>query len=663
MTDYEARRRRMVEQQLQRRGISDPFVLDAMREVPREAFVSDDMAEFAYEDSPLPIEDKQTISQPYIVAMMIEAAEIQPGDRVLEVGAGSGYAAAVIGRIAGEVHAVERQERLAELARQRLRRLGYDQVHVHVGDGTKGYSAAAPFDAILVAAGGPHIPHSLRLQLALGGRLVMPVGDRPQTLTKLIRTGEDAFQQEDLGAVTFVPLIGEEGWVENGSRSADNQRPAAPGQRSLSDLVANAAEPLPDFDDPAFGKMFDRWADKRVVLLGEASHGTHEFYAARAAITRHLIEHHGFSFVAVEADWPDAAQIDRYVRRRPPGPDDGPPFERFPSWMWRNTDIADLTAWMRTHNDGLDMDRRAGFYGLDMYNMRGSISAVLDYLDQVDHEAAAIARERYGCLTPWQNDPAVYGRAVLTEQYRKCEQAVVEQCRAILEKRLDYEGQDGEGFLDAAQNARLIASAERYYRIMYYGGAESWNLRDSHMFETLDNLLTSKGPEAKAIVWAHNSHIGDARATVMGSVRGEHNIGQLCRERWKDEVALLGFGTHTGTVAAATDWDGDMEIKAVRPSRHDSYERVCHDSGQPRFLLDLGEERHEALRTRLNEPRLERFIGVIYRPETERQSHYSRAILPQQFDAYVWFDETRAITPLEPEHHPNGIPDTYPFGL
>lgn len=431
----------------------------------------------------------------------------------------------------------------------------------------------------------------------------------------------------------------------------------------LPALIARAAEPLPDLDDPEFGALFDRWGDRRVVLLGEASHGTSEFYRARAAITRRLIERHGFTIVAVEADWPDAAVLDRHVRHRPPRDGADPPFQRFPFWMWRNREVAELVAWMRERNAGLPPERQAGFFGLDMYNMGGSIAAVLDYLDRIDPEAARVARERYGCLHPWHGEPSAYGRAVLTEGYRRCETAVVAQWRDLLEKRLAYVGGDGDEFLDAERNARLVAAAERYYRIMYYGDAESWNLRDSHMFETLQSLLEARGSGARAVVWAHNSHIGDARHTDMGR-RGEHNIGQLCRQWFGEEAALIGFGTHGGTVAAATDWDGEMEIKRVRPSLPESYEGLCHASGVPRFLLDLGADAE--LRTGLERPRLERFIGVIYRPETELLSHYAKAVLPRQFDAWTWFDETRAVTPLGPETHgaPEGeAPETYPFGL
>ena len=608
MLDMPHARNRMVDIHIARRGVRDRNVLEAMREVPREKFVAPGFEEFAYEDGPLPIGAGQTISQPYIVALMIEAAEVKPGDRVLEVGAGSGYAAAVASRIAKRVHAIERHAELGEAARRRFDDLGYDNIELGIGDGTKGWPEAAPFDAILVAAGGPTAPQALKDQLDVGGRLVIPVGDEPrlQRLLKITRVSGTTFEEEDLGGVMFVPLVGEQGWAENGSRAATNHVPGHAARRSLPEMIADAAEPLPDLDDPAFGSLFDRFANRRVVLLGEASHGTSEFYRARAAITRRLIEEHGFTIVAVEADWPDAATVDRYVRHRPGQLSDESPFQRFPTWMWRNTDVAAFIDWLRDHNESApDIERRAGFYGLDIYNMRGSIAAVLEYLDKVDPEAAAVARERYGCLTPWQKEPSTYGRAVLTAGYRKCEREVIEQCRELLSKRLEYAGQDGETFLDAAQNARLVASAERYYRIMYYGGAESWNLRDTHMFETLQHLLEARGPDAKAVVWAHNSHIGDARYTDMGTVRDELNIGQLCRERFGDEAALIGFGTHAGTVAAATDWDGDMEVKRVRQSHHDSYERLCHDAGIPRFLLDF--DRDEALRRRLLQPRLERY--------------------------------------------------------
>jgi len=440
--------------------------------------------------------------------------------------------------------------------------------------------------------------------------------------------------------------------------------PAGPMVRPAEPITVlhAAAEVLPPIDDPAFADAFDRFGTARVVLLGEASHGTSEFYRARAAITRRLIERHGFSVVAVEADWPDAAAIDRYVRRKPHQPMSAAPFTRFPTWMWRNRDVHDFIAWLRSHNMALPPERRAGFYGLDLYNMSGSIAAVLAYLDRIDPEAAAVARTRYACLTPWSREPAAYGRASLSRGYALCEQPVVRILTDLLQKELQYARDDGESFLDASQNARLVADAERYYRVMYYGSAESWNLRDRHMFETLRHILAERGPEARAVVWAHNSHIGDARFTDMGTERGELNIGQLCREEYGREAVLIGMGTHTGTVAAASDWDGPMEIKSIRPSRPDSYEALLHQIGRDRFLLDLREGHQEAARRVLSAPRLERYIGVIYRPDTERWSHYAHATLPDQYDAILWFDETSAVTPL-PSRVRAGDDETYPFGL
>ena len=663
MLDFARARNHMVAVQIAKRGIRDSQVLRAMQSVPREAFVGPGLEEFAYEDNPLPIGEEQTISQPYIVALMVEAAELKPSDRVLEVGTGSGYAAAVVGQIARDLYSIERHAILATEAQQRFKRLGYNNIRVRVGDGSQGWPEAAPFDAILVAASGPEIPGALKEQLAIGGRLVIPVGQQrwEQTLRKLRRTGKSEYENEDLGAVTFVPLVGVQGWAEDGRRSASNHVPGHSRGKSVPQMIAEAAQKLPNFEDPAFATVFDRYASRRVILLGEASHGTAEFYRARAAITRRLIERHGFTIIAVEADWPDAAAIDRHVRHRTARTASGAPFQRFPTWMWRNTDVEAFVDWLRGFSEPLPSQQRVGFYGLDIYNMSDSIATVLEYLDEVDPQAARIARERYGCLTPWQKDPATYGRAVLSTAYRKCEQAVIQQCRELLDRRLQYAQHDGESFLDAAQSARLIASAERYYRIMYYGGADSWNLRDTHMFETLQHLLDARGPDSKAVVWAHNSHIGDARYTDMGTVREELNIGQLCRERFGDDAALIGLGTHTGTVAAATDWDGEMQIKRVRPSHPDSYERLCHDADTPRFLLDLHD--HEALRRRLLPTRLERFIGVIYRPDTELASHYAEACLPKQFDALVWFDETTAVTPLGAQHAKSGVPDTYPFAL
>ena len=431
----------------------------------------------------------------------------------------------------------------------------------------------------------------------------------------------------------------------------------------LPDLIRRSAEPLPEIDDPAFGAMFDRFGDARVVLLGEASHGTSEFYHSRAAISKRLIERHGFNIVAVEADWPDAATIDRYVRHRPKREGETRAFERFPTWMWRNVEVDAFIRWLREHNMQRPYEQMAGFFGLDLYNMNGSMRAVIDFLDKEDPDAAKIARRRYGCLEPWADHPTTYGRMAVFEGYARCQTPVLEMVRDLMARNFDCLSAECDEWLDAAANARLVKNAEAYYRVMYEGAAESWNLRDTHMFETLNLLLEAKGPRSKAIVWAHNSHIGNAAHTDMGKRRGELNIGQLCKDRFDNRARLIGFGTHAGTVAAADDWDEPMKIKRVRPSLEGSHERMSHDSGMARFLLDLrAEEIGRELKEALGEERLERFIGVIYRPETERWSHYSECVLHKQFDAWVWFDETTAVTALPGEIRP-GEEETYPFGL
>lgn len=448
--------------------------------------------------------------------------------------------------------------------------------------------------------------------------------------------------------------------TDNATRHHADNRPGKAGE-SITDVLCRYAEPLPDHDTPAFGALFDRYGDAKVVLIGEASHGTSDFYRTRAAITRHLIEHHGFTIVAAEADWPDAGQVDRYVRDAGTSAWKENAFTRFPTWMWRNDDVAEFAHWLRAYNLTLAPSLRIEFRGLDIYSLRNSISEVLSYLDQTHPELAHEARQRYGCLTPWQDDPALYGHFVERGGKTPCEDAVVEQLYRLLAKRLESFAGDEEAFFNAAQNARVIRAAEQYYRAMYKGAAASWNLRDQHMFDTLQALFEHR-PGAKAVVWAHNSHIGDARATAMGR-GGEFNIGQLCRTAYGADAVLIGMSTDRGEVAAADDWDGDMRIKTVRPSLPESWEHQFLKAGIPASLTDWREAGREDLRKALSEARLERAIGVIYRPETERRSHYFEASLSGQFDALVWIETTTAVTALPGGSTSSAEEDTFPFGI
>jgi erythromycin esterase-like protein len=437
--------------------------------------------------------------------------------------------------------------------------------------------------------------------------------------------------------------------------------------------VRHAALPLTG-DAADYDPLLDLVGDRHLVLLGEASHGTHEFYAARAAITQRLIAERGFCAVAVEADWPDAYRVNCYVRGA--GDDASAAealggFARFPTWMWRNTAVRDFVEWLRARNASRPpQERRAGFYGLDLYSLYSSIEAVLRYLEKTDPEAARDARERYACFEHFGADSQAYGYAAGLGLHDSCEEAVVRQLADLQRRAADVLRRDGqmaeEEYFHAEQNARLVKNAEEYYRRMYQGRVSSWNLRDCHMAETLDALIAHlgrTGDRPKVVVWAHNSHLGDARATEMGQ-RGELNVGQLVRDRYGDDAVLVGFSTHGGTVTAASDWDAPAELKRVRPSLPGSYEAICHAAGIPRFLLRLKDAGRAA--APLQEPRLERAIGVIYRPETERHSHYFYARLPDQFDALLHFDATRAVEPLDRTagwESGAEAPETYPSAL
>lgn len=437
----------------------------------------------------------------------------------------------------------------------------------------------------------------------------------------------------------------------------------------LTDVVRAAAHPLVgEIDD--YDPLLNLIGDASLVLIGEASHGTHEFYRERAQITKRLIKEKGFAAVAVEADWPDAYRVNRYVRGLGSDADAVEAlagFKRFPAWMWRNADVLDFVGWLRTHNDDLAPHAaKVGFYGLDLYSLHSSIAAVLDYLDRIDPDAAQRARARYACFDHFGSDEQAYGYATGLGIAKSCEEEVVSQLVELHRRAAEFARRDGriaaDEYFYASQNARLVLNAERYYRSMFRGRVSSWNLRDRHMVETLESLRQYLGAQAKIVVWAHNSHLGDARATSMGQ-EGEWNVGQIVRELHDRDAVLVGLTTHHGTVTAASNWDGPAERKRVRPALVNSYEALFHDVSIPRFFLTLRNMGHAA--SALNEPLLERAIGVIYRPETERASHYFQARLSPQFDAVLHFDETRAVEPLERtvEWQEGEVPETFPTGI
>jgi erythromycin esterase-like protein len=420
-----------------------------------------------------------------------------------------------------------------------------------------------------------------------------------------------------------------------------------------------------------YDSLLNLIGDARIVLIGEATHGTHEFYRERSRITRELIDRKGFGAVAVEADWPDAYRVNRYVRGQ--GNDQSAEeslrdFIRFPAWMWRNADVLAFLEWLHARNRAQRYDQtKVGFYGLDLYSLRASMEAVVAYLDTVDPQAAAAARYRYSCFDIHESGGQRYGHSVLRNVAAACEDEVVAQLTDLRNRQEDLLARDGwlaaDEYFFAERNAHLVLNAERYYREMYRGHVSSWNIRDTHMAETLYALashLQQGDGTSRIVVWAHNSHVGDARATEMG-VRGEINIGQLARELWSDEVFTIGFTTHHGRVTAASEWGAPAERKRVRPALSGSYEAAFHEMQEPTMLIPTQAPGNAAL----SDLRLERAIGVIYRPETERTSHWFHTDIRAQFDAVIHIDSTTALRPLER----TGLwdmgepPETYPSGL
>jgi len=425
--------------------------------------------------------------------------------------------------------------------------------------------------------------------------------------------------------------------------------------------VARMASPV---EGPAdLDPLMEKIGDAHFVLLGEASHGTSEYYRWRAAISQRLILEKGFSFIAVEGDWPDCYRVNRYVKDFP---DSGTnarevldAFDRWPTWMWANEEVVDLAEWLHRHNDGLPDDRKVGFYGLDVYSLWESMYAVLSYLRKVDPSALPAALSAFRCFEPYGEDVQEYARATVMVP-TSCEREVLSLLQGLRRQERRYSADGREEFFAAEQNALVIKDAEAYYRAMVRAGPESWNIRDRHMTETLERLVRHYGPGARAIVWEHNTHIGDARATDMAD-DGMVNVGQLVRERHLDEgVVLVGFGSHRGSVIAGQEWEAPMEEMAVPPARPGSWEDVLHRAGaeDKLLLLDVIRGADDFLAERGH-----RAIGVVYHPANERFGNYVPTVLPRRYDAFCYIDETHALHPLHLRPALEKVPETYPWGV
>lgn len=430
-----------------------------------------------------------------------------------------------------------------------------------------------------------------------------------------------------------------------------------------SDWVRRRALPLTgglnDFDD-----LMDLVGDARIVMLGEASHGTAEFYATRARFTQRLIAEKGFNLVAIEGDWPDSLGVNRFVKGGPGTAFDSlRGFKRYPTWMWRNTVVLSFIEWLRAFNDGVSDQRpKVGFYGLDVYSLHASMEAVVRFLRRVDPSAAEVAKQRFACFEPFGSDTQRYAvHAHYLDQ--SCEDEVVQTLLDLQRRRWRYVSEtSSEAVFEAELNALAVLDAEHYYRTMMTSDVESWNLRDRHMATVLDKLLAHVGPGAKAVLWEHNTHVGDFRATGEGA-HGYLNIGQLVREQYGNDAVAVGFGTHRGTVTCSSEWDGVAEFKRVPPARPGSYEDVFHLSGVRNFYLRLkGLQPIDMPEGWLFQAQDERAIGVVYFPEREAYGNYLASRLAERYDAYFFFDETLAVEPLDPGREPPGL-ETYPMGL
>jgi erythromycin esterase-like protein len=442
----------------------------------------------------------------------------------------------------------------------------------------------------------------------------------------------------------------------------------AAGRHSASRLARGVEEIARPIARPAdLAPLLDLIGDARFVLLGEASHGTSEFYTWRTEISRRLIGERGFSFIAVEGDWPDCYRVNRYVKGYPRSGRSADEvlhaFERWPTWMWANLEIVALCRWLREHNEPLPRDRRVGFYGLDVYSLWESMQEVVAYLERVDPDAARDARVAYRCFEPYAESAEDYARATALVP-TSCENEAVAALRLLRERSAEYREDGPEHFFNAEQNALVARNAERYYRTMVRGGPASWNVRDHHMVETLERLMAFHGPQAKAIVWEHNTHVGDARFTDMARA-GMVNVGQLVRQaHGNDDVVIVGFGTHRGTVIAAEEWGAPMQRMHVPEARRDSCEAVLHHTGIPDFLLPFAVRKTHPVVDELREPRGHRAIGVVYNPELEHYGNYVPTILPERYDAFIYLDETHAVAPVHmPVRVDRDLPETYPSGV
>lgn len=633
-----------ITKQLKDRGIENKLLLQIFLEVTNEFSAFIEKETFSPE--------KSVSTEPGLmeIASILGQINIERGKKFLAIGIDSLYIILVLSKIYEQVFVVVSKKEKAKSILNELNKLQIKTVFLIADIWKTDWLETHLFDAILITTEVNEVPDKLKKHLNTGGKLLRAIGKdwKPIIFEIAEKISQTEFKEELIRGEYFIPkpkFLPEV--LSNGH----------PDQEIVDEIKVRAISFDATSNFPV-DQLLKRIGNAQLVLLGEASHGTSEFYNTRQEITKALIEQKGFDFVCAEADWSDAEQINNYVRKKNHR-SNWMPFARFPKWMWRNTEVLHFVEWMKKYN--AKHQNKHGFYGLDLYGLENSIDLVIKYLEQEDIELANMAKSRYACITPYMSDPAVYGKLLHSKQLKSCEKHVLKMLADLLKNKLRLN--HSPEYFYACQNAAVVVDAERYYKSMFYGNEESWNLRDFHMFYTILSLLSYFGSNKKIVVWAHNSHIGNAVATEMYS-HGEINIGHLCKEYFGNSSYHIGFGTHTGTVAAAHNWGDEMQVMPVNDSRYDSYENLCYQSNIPAFTLPLStKDSGKKLKELLSTPKLERAIGVIYRPKTELSSHYFHAVLSAQFDEYIFFKNSKAVTPISVASVPEKLLPNHPFGF
>lgn len=412
--------------------------------------------------------------------------------------------------------------------------------------------------------------------------------------------------------------------------------------------------------NPDLDPLLESIGEAKYVLLGEASHGTHEYYTWRAQISKRLIKEKGFSFIAVEGDWPDCYKINKWIKN----PEDHQKiqdvlsqFKRWPTWMWANWEIAAFASWLKQHNSNKPEKEKIGFYGLDVYSLWESLEIMVNYLEKEDPETAILAKNAFQCFEPYREKDSY--ASVFSTANRDCKEEVTKLLKEVRENSHRY-NQEKEADINAEINSLVMANAEKYYKSMAGFGEDSWNVRDRHMVETLNTLTKYHGPDTKVIIWEHNTHIGDARATDMAA-SGLVNVGQLVREQHSQNgVYLAGFGSYSGSVIAGKYWNAPMEKMMLPEAVVGSIEERLHREGGGNKLLLFKD--HPDLQKKFSGKMGHRAIGVVYHPERER-GNYVPTILSERYDAFLFIDKTKALHPLKITPDTSFIPETYPFGI